>query len=266
MQTLNMALVQADLAWHDPEANRRHLGELIRGRCEGADLVVLPEMFTTGFTMQAGDFAETMDGATVSWMRELAARLDAAVCGSLIIGGEGSYRNRFVLAEPTGRLQHYDKRHLFAMAGEDQVYAAGRRRQVMEFRGWRLCPMICYDLRFPAWSRNTEDFDLLLYVANWPDRRSEHWRVLARARAIENQCYVAAVNRVGRDGKGHEYSGDSALVDHAGTLLWQCQGREEVGRGQLDRAALLAYRQRFPFLAERDPLPPWNGGLPGDGS
>jgi predicted amidohydrolase len=252
MSTLNLTLVQANLTWHQPEQNRLHLQQLLRTGCGATDMVVLPEMFTTGFTMQAEDFAESMRGPTVQWMSKLALELDAAVCGSLIVKDNGDFRNRFVFALPGGQLLHYDKRHLFAMAGEDRSYAAGRRRAVVEFRGWRICPMICYDLRFPAWSRNTEEFDLLVYVANWPDRRREHWRVLCRARAIENQCYVAAVNRVGTDGKGHAYSGDSTLVDYAGEERWQCAGKEAVRTLSLDREAMTAYRERFPFLADRD--------------
>ena len=252
MTTLTVSLVQADLAWHQPETNRHHLQSLMQAVPDDADVVVLPEMFTTGFTMEAVELAETMDGPSVSWMRHRARVMDAAVCGSLIIGEHGQYVNRFILAEPDGTLHHYDKRHLFAMAGEHRCYMPGQERVVVEFRGWRICPMICYDLRFPVWSRNDLDFDLLLYVANWPHRRRLHWQVLGRARAIENQCYVAMVNRVGTDAKGLEYVGDSSLVDYAGEVLWCREKTEEVFSARLDRGAMLAYRERFPFLADRD--------------
>jgi len=256
MSTLNITLVQADLAWHQPEQNRRHIQHLVCRSCGDTDMVVLPEMFTTGFTMQAEDFAETMQGPTVQWMNSLAQELDAAVCGSVIISENGRFFNRFVFAMPGGDVASYDKRHLFAMAGEHRSYSAGERREIVTFRGWRICPMICYDLRFPSWSRNTDDFDLLVYVANWPDRRREHWQVLCRARAIENQCYVAAVNRVGTDGKGHDYSGDSALFDFAGEERWHSAGGEAVRTLILDRQAMAAYRERFPFLADRDRIGP----------
>ena len=252
MSTLNISLVQADLVWHRPGENREHLQAMLQDVSPESDLVVLPEMFTTGFTMQAEEFAEDMDGPGVCWMQARARQLDAAVCGSLIIRERGAFVNRFVLAEPDGTLHHYDKRHLFGMAGEDGSYISGRSRTVIEFRGWRICPMICYDLRFPVWSRNDLDYDLLVYVANWPSRRRLHWQVLARARAIENQCYVAAVNRVGIDANGLEYLGDSSLVDFAGDVKWCCEGLQQVHNASLDRDALVAYRARFPFLEDRD--------------
>lgn len=252
MSTLNISLVQADLVWHRPGENLEHFEVMLQDVASDSDLVVLPEMFTTGFTMQAEEFAEDMDGPGVCWMQARARQLDAAVCGSLIIREHGAFVNRFVLAEPDGTLHHYDKRHLFGMAGEDGSYIAGGSRTVIEFRGWRICPMICYDLRFPVWSRNDLDYDLLLYVANWPSRRRLHWQVLARARAIENQCYVAAVNRVGIDAKGLEYLGDSSLVDFAGDVKWCCEGLQQVHNASLDREALVSYRERFPFLEDRD--------------
>jgi omega-amidase len=252
MSKLNISLVQANLAWHQPQQNRDHLRLMLERVSRASDLVVLPEMFTTGFTMQAAEFAESMDGPSVSWMRERARELDAALCGSLIVVEDGKYLNRFVLAEPDGTLNYYDKRHLFAMAGEHDSYTAGRSRQVINFRGWRICPMICYDLRFPVWSRNDLDYDLLVYVANWPSRRRSHWKALAMARAIENQCYVATVNRVGADAKGLEYLGDSSLVDFTGEVQWCCEANEDVHNAILDRSAMVAYRQRFPFLRDRD--------------
>jgi omega-amidase len=252
MQTFNISLVQADLAWHQPQRNRDHLQLMLERVSAASDLVVLPEMFTTGFTMHAEEFAESMDGPSVDWMKARAMELDAAVCGSLIVKVDSAAVNRFVMAEPDGTVHCYDKRHLFAMAGEDDHYVAGKSRVVVEFRGWRICPMICYDLRFPVWSRNDLDYDLLVYVANWPSRRRSHWTALSRARAIENQCYVASVNRVGVDAKGLEYTGDSTLVDHSGAVIWCCEGREEVHNASLDRSALSTYRERFPFLRDKD--------------
>lgn len=260
MSTLNISLVQADLVWQQPGKNREHLQGLLESIAGPTDLVVLPEMFSTGFTMEAADWAEPMDGPTVGWMQARAAQLDAALCGSLIIAEGGHFVNRFLVVEPGGRIHHYDKRHLFTMAGEDRSFTPGQRRVVLNYRGWRICPLVCYDLRFPVWSRNDSDYDLLLYVANWPSRRRHHWTLLSRARAVENQCYVAAVNRVGTDAKGLDYLGDSTLVDFSGDVLWSCEGQEQVYTGQLDRDALQAYRQRFPFLADRDRFEVDSGG------
>jgi len=247
---LRVTLVQTALAWQDPPANRRNLAAHFRGLVGHTDLVVLPEMFSTGFSMAAESLAEEMDGPTVGWMREEAAALGSVITGSLIVREQGRCRNRLVWARPDGSVAHYDKRHLFRMANEQQHYVAGDRRLVVEIKGWRVCPMVCYDLRFPVWSRCRDDYDALLYVANWPARRAHAWATLLRARAIENLCYVVGVNRVGRDGNGASYAGDSVALDFLGQPLGSEGGGDRVETAVLDLESLQAYRRDFP--AQRD--------------
>ena len=247
---LELALIQSELAWQDPAANRAQF-QLLLEQARGADLIVLPEMFSTGFSMDSAALAEPENGPTSQWLLEQAARLQAVICGSLIIqAADGSYRNRLLWARPDGSLAHYDKRHLFRMAGEHKHYAAGDAQVLLELHGWRIRPLICYDLRFPVWSRDPHSTDLLLYVANWPAARGQHWNRLLPARAIENLCYVAAVNRIGQDGKGHLYSGDSQVLDFQGDSLLQAGEAAGVFRVVVSAAQLAAYRQRFP--ADRD--------------
>lgn len=249
---LRVTLVQPDTAWQDAPANRRQLAARFRGLPGHTDLVVLPEMFTTGFSMQGEELAEPMDGPTIAWMREESAALGCAITGSLIVSDAGQQFNRLFWANPDGSFAHYDKRHLFRMAREQQHYAAGSKRLVVEYRGWRVCPMICYDLRFPVWSRNRDDYDLLLYVANWPARRRHAWRTLLRARAIENLSYVAGVNRVGVDGNGVDYSGDSVAIDFAGQPLTYEHDGDAVETAVLDRQLLVTYRDSFPAHLDAD--------------
>jgi predicted amidohydrolase len=251
MRNLNIALVQTELTWQDPPANRARLERAVE-EARGADLVLLPEMFATGFTMEPQACAEDMDGPTVEWLRAQAASTGAAVGGSLAMHVDGGYRNRFLLATPDGALQHYDKRHLFRMAGEQNHYVAGAERVVFAWQGWRLCAQVCYDLRFPVWSRNRGDYDALLYVANWPARRREHWRALLVARAIENQCFVLGVNRTGLDGKGIEYAGDSLVIDPWGRVLCDPQRREGVHAAMLEAATLEECREKFPVHLDAD--------------
>lgn len=251
MPTLNVSLVQADLAWHDPDANRERLARHVEA-LPPTDVIVLPEMFTTGFTMEAAAHAETMDGPSIAWMGELARGRDAAVCGSLIVREDGCHYNRFCWVTPEGEVDTYDKRHLFRMAGEDRDYTPGRRRRVMEWRGMRLLPLVCYDLRFPVWSRNVEGFDLILCVANWPTPRRHAWQTLLRARAIENSCYVAGVNRVGRDGNDVAYGGDSAVLDYLGQPLATLAEVEATVTVALETAPLQRFRERFPFHLDAD--------------
>lgn len=249
---LRVTLVQADLAWQAPATNRRALAAHFRGLAGHTDLVVLPEMFTTGFSMDSEGLAEDMHGPTVEWMREEAASLGCAIAGSLIVrDGERRY-NRLVWARPDGSTVHYDKRHLFRMANEHAHYAAGDRRVVVDVKGWRVCPMICYDLRFPVWSRSLGDYDALLYVANWPQRRAPAWSTLLRARAIENQCYVVGVNRVGKDGNGVTYAGDSVAVDFVGRPLSGEGGGDRVETVVFDLESLRAYRESFPAHLDAD--------------
>ncbi|WP_028240015.1 amidohydrolase [Stutzerimonas azotifigens] len=251
---LEIALVQTDLAWQDPERNRAHFADLLT-RARGADLIVLPEMFTTGFSMESAELAEDVGGTSTAWMLRQAQALDAVVTGSLIIrAGDGRHYNRLLWARPDGSLAHYDKRHLFRMAGEHKHYTAGDRQALFEVNGWRVRPLICYDLRFPVWSRDPYDTDLLVYTANWPAARRQHWNRLLPARAIENLCYVAAVNRVGTDGKGHPYSGDSQVLDFQGDALLAAEAGDGVFRTRLSAEGLAAYRERFPAYQDADPF------------
>lgn len=249
---LELALIQTTLAWQDPAANRKHFQALLE-QAHGADLVLLPEMFSTGFSMESAALAEPEDGPTTRWMREQAQAVGAVIGGSLIIqAADGSYRNRFLWAQPDGCLAHYDKRHLFRMAGEHQHYSAGEQRVIVELKGWRVRPLICYDLRFPVWARNTGDTDLLIYTASWPALRRNHWNRLLPARAIENLCYVAGVNRVGEDPNGHAYSGDSQVLDFQGDALLAAGEGDGVFRVRLSSEALNAYRERFPAHLDAD--------------
>ena len=251
MQDLNVAVVQPDIVWQSPEANRDRLQAAMQDLV-GVDLVLLPEMFATGFTMAPAGCAEAMQGESVAWLRARAAAIGAAVAGSLAISDESGYLNRFLFARPEGVLDTYDKRPLCRMAGEHEVYAPGTRRAIVEWRGWRLCPMVCYDLRFPVWSRNRGDYDALIYVANWPERRREHWRALLVARAIENQAYVVGVNRVGVDGNGVAYAGESLVVDPWGQVLLDAGSGACVGRARFSAATLAACRERFPVHLDAD--------------
>nr|WP_298140024.1 amidohydrolase [uncultured Pseudomonas sp.] len=249
---LELALIQTELAWQDPAANREHFETLLE-QAHGADLVVLPEMFSTGFSMDSAALAEPEGGPTSVWMLDQARRIDAVVAGSLIIqAADGSYRNRLLWARPDGTMAHYDKRHLFRMAGEHKHYAAGAEQVLLELNRWRVRPLICYDLRFPVWSRDPHTTDLLLYTANWPAARRQHWNRLLPARAIENLCYVVAVNRVGEDGKGHGYTGDSQVLDFQGEPLLDAGETDGVFRVRLSAAELAAYRERFPAHLDAD--------------
>lgn len=249
---LELALIQTSLAWHDPAANRLHFEPLLQ-QARGAALVILPEMFSTGFSMESAALAEPEDGPTTLWLREQAQDIGAVICGSLIIqAADGSYRNRLLWARPDGSLAHYDKRHLFRMAGEHKHYSAGDQQVVLELNGWRVRPLICYDLRFPVWSRDAAGTDLLLYTANWPSARRQHWNRLLPARAIENLCYVAAVNRIGEDGKGHGYTGDSQVLDFQGEALLAAGDGDGVFRATLSSQALDTYRERFPAHLDAD--------------
>ncbi len=257
---LRISLVQGDTRWHDPAANRVHYAALLAPLAGATDLVVLPETFTSGFSNDAVHKAEDMDGPTVEWIRAQARALDAAVTGSVQLRtGEGVF-NRLLWATPDGGLRHYDKRHLFRYAGEHKRYAAGRERLTVEWKGWRINPQICYDLRFPVFCRNRHgaeradgmDFDLQVFVANWPAPRAHAWRTLLRARAIENLCYVAAVNRVGTDGNGLSYDGDSVVADFLGQPQLELRGREQVATTTISAAALSAYRESFPAMLDAD--------------
>jgi predicted amidohydrolase len=256
MQALKVSLVQGATRWHDPAGNRDYYAGLM-APLTASDLILLPETFTSGFSNEAIHNAETMDGPTIAWLRAQARVLDAAVCGSVQLRVEGKVYNRLLFATPDGEVKHYDKRHLFRYAGEHERYAAGAERLIVEWRGWRICPLVCYDLRFPVYSRNRHadgkfDYDLVLFVANWPTPRREPWRTLLRARAIENLSYCAGLNRVGTDGNGLSYSGDSAVIDFLGTPLAELGAQEQTVTVSLDAAALAEHRARFPAWMDAD--------------
>jgi omega-amidase len=260
MNDLRITLVQGDTRWHDPAGNRDYYGELIAGLRGQTDLVVLPETFTSGFSNEAIAQAETMDGPTVAWLREQAKALDAAVCGSVQLREGDQVFNRMLFAMPDGALHTYDKRHLFRYGREHERYTAGRERLTVEWRGWRICPLVCYDLRFPVFARNRYDverpgqldYDLLLFVANWPSARAYPWKTLLRARAIENLCYVAGLNRVGTDGNNLHYSGDSAVIDFLGQPVSECADEPVVVTTRLQAKELAAHRERFPAMLDGD--------------
>ncbi len=252
MTTLTVAIVQAELHWHDAPANRTMFADYIHSLAGSADLIVLPEMFTTGFTMDAAAHAETMDGDSVAWMREMAAEAKANLCGSLIVDESGAFYNRFINVAPSGELTTYDKRHLFRLADEQHHYAPGQSRVTFDIDGFRFCPMVCYDLRFPVWSRNRGDFDVLIYVANWPSRRHFAWETLLRARAIENLAYGIGVNRNGNDGNGLPYVGGSTVVDYLGADLAALGSDNGVATAVLDLKALREFRERFAFHLDAD--------------
>lgn len=252
MRDLSVTLVQADLAWLDPPANRRRLDALIGEHETPGSLVVLPEMFATGFTLEPAPCAETMDGESVAWLAATAQRHGVTLCGSLVIRDGPRFHNRLVWMPPDGAWRCYDKRHLFRMAGEHERYSPGHERVVMMLDGWRVCPLICYDLRFPVWSRGADAFDLQLYVANWPAARRSAWRALLPARAVENQCYAIGVNRVGTDGNAVAYCGDSLVADHLGNVVADLGDGERVVTVHLDADALLRYRAKFPAWQDAD--------------
>ncbi|GLR10342.1 amidohydrolase [Mixta theicola] len=251
MSNLTLSLLQQPLVWMDGEANLAHFDTLLAS-LSGCDLIVLPEMFTTGFAMEAARKSLSQE-RVVAWLGQHARRLNAMVGGSAALQTEKGAVNRFLLVEPDGRVHHYDKRHLFRMGDEHHHYVAGDRREIVEWRGWRILPQVCYDLRFPVFSRNRNDYDLALYVANWPEARSHHWQALLMARAIENQAYVAGCNRVGEDGKSLRYSGDSQIISPQGRVLESGEPHQPaVLHAGLSLEELKAYRERFPAWRDAD--------------
>ena len=255
MQDLRVTLVQTELAWLDPAANRQHLAHQVLPVAGTTDLIVLPEMFTTGFMMEPERSAESANGPTVDWMCSLAAQTKAVVTGSVATRDNERYYNRLLWVTPKGTVSSYDKRHLFRMAKEHEHYSFGTKRIVVELHGWRICPLICYDLRFPVWSRNgtaNAQYDLLIYVANWPERRRYAWQTLLRARAIENLCYCVGVNRIGRDGSDIRYAGDSVALDYLGQPLTDISETAFVQTISLNHQALSDFRRKFPAHLDAD--------------
>jgi predicted amidohydrolase len=258
MAPVTFTLIQTALHWEDKAANLQQLEQKLQTLPQSVQIVVLPEMFSTGFSMNAERLAETMDGPTVAWMKKMATTKKIILTGSLIIKEEEQYYNRAIWMQPNGHCGWYNKRHLFAYAGEKEHYTAGRQRFIASVNGWRVALQVCYDLRFPVWSRQQFDakkgfeYDVLLYVANWPQRRSVAWKTLLQARAIENQCYVIGVNRVGEDGNGIWHSGDSMVVDPLGEVLYHKADAEDMFTITLQKEALQQVRDKFPFWRDAD--------------
>jgi omega-amidase len=249
---MKIALIQSSLVWENPAANRSHFEAKINSVSEEVDLIVLPEMFTTGFTMDPFSVAECMDGETVSWMVSLAKAKNCAMTGSLIITEDKAFFNRLFFVFPSGEIQYYNKRHLFSLAGEDKIYTSGQEKVIVEYKGFKICPLICYDLRFPVFSRNVENYDVLLYAANWPKPRINAWDSLLKARAIENMCYVIGVNRIGLDNNNHEYVGHSQAIDFLGNYLVDFFEEEAVKIVTLNKDLMLETRQKLNFLNDKD--------------
>ena len=253
MENLNIAILQANLHWENSSENLVMFDELLQQISEKTDLIILPEMFSTGFSMNAENLAETMNGKSVEWMKKKAGELESAITGSLIITENGNYFNRLFFVYPDGSYKTYDKRHTFTLAKEDQTYTAGKERLVVDFKGWKICPLICYDLRFPVYARNTEDYDVLIYVANWPEKRVNAWDALLKARAIENMSYCVGVNRTGEDGDGYVYNGHSAVYDCLGNAMTTLD-REAIFVEELElkRSHIREMRGKLKFLEDRD--------------
>ena len=250
---MKVTVVQTDIAWEDKSANLMKLEKMLDFSPGFTDLIVLPEMFTTGFTMNPKEFAERDDSETFRWMQKIAGVKEAGICGSFITESDGAFYNRFIFVSPAGDIFKYDKRHLFSIYGEDQKYTRGKERLVFTYGGFRILPIICYDLRFPVWIRNRNDYDLIICVANWPESRRGVWNTLLRARAIENQCYVAGVNRIGKEGSGTDTAGESALIDAKGrNILCMKENLEGHATADLSLPDLLKFRKEFPVWQDAD--------------
>ncbi|TRX35261.1 nitrilase family protein [Flavobacterium restrictum] len=249
---MKIALIQTQLYWENPTKNRNHFEEKINAITEQVDLIVLPEMFTTGFTMRPNHVAETMQGETITWLKVLAKAKNSAITGSLAITEKDSFYNRLVFVFPSGEIKFYDKRHLFSLAGEDKTYTSGNQKLIVEYLGWKICPLICYDLRFPVFARNVEDYDILIYVANWPKIRINAWDILLQARSVENMCYTIGVNRTGFDNTNYEHNGHSQAVDFMGNYIVEPQETEDVFMLDLNKEKLLTARKKLNFLSDKD--------------
>ncbi|PJJ10424.1 putative amidohydrolase [Flavobacterium sp. 1] len=249
---MKIALIQSSLFWENPKENRNHFEKKINGITDDVDLIVLPEMFTSGFTMNPQNVAETMQGETITWLIHLAKAKDMAITGSLVITEKGNFYNRLVFVFPSGEIRFYDKKHLFTLAGENEVYTAGTKKLIIEYKGWKICPLICYDLRFPVFARNAEDYDVLIYVANWPKIRINAWDALLKARAIENMCYVVGVNRIGEDDNKFQHNGHSQSINFLGDYMLEPVESKGVFIVKLDKAELISFRKKFNFLRDRD--------------
>lgn len=252
MQDLKISLIQSDLHWEDINANIQQL-EIKINQLDPTDLIVLPEMFTTGFTMNSRALAVDMNGGEVSWMKRMASSKNSLIVGSMIVKEQGKFFNRLIWAFPDGKIEFYDKRHLFRMAEENSFFDAGKKRTIIQYKGWNINGLICYDLRFPIWSRSIKnEYDLLIYVASWPEPRRTAWKDLLKARAHENQCFVVGVNRAGEDGKGMFYTGDSAMIDFKGTYLIEPFEGDGVKSHSINLKELKDYKEKFPAYMDAD--------------
>lgn len=252
MDVLKISTIQTNLYWESIDANLHQLAKKIAALKNSTDIIVLPEMFSTGFSMTPAKFAEKPKGKTFEWLQQQAALTNAVITGSYIVKEKGNYFNRLIWMFPDGRFQSYDKKHLFSLSDEPKHYTAGNKKLIVNYKGWKICPLICYDLRFPVWSRNIENYDLLIYVANWPEKRAHHWRSLLMARAIENQVYTVGVNRVGADGNNFSHSGDTSVIDYAGKIVLHTAQVENITTLELDYKEQQNFRNRFQFLADKD--------------
>jgi omega-amidase len=261
MSQLTITTIQTDLVWENKQANLQILEKKIKSIKEHTEVIVLPEMFSTGFSMQPHLFAETMDGETVAWMKHIATKQKVIITGSIIIQEEQHYYNRLIWMLPNGQFGYYNKRHLFAFGGEDKQYTAGNKKLIASVKGWKINLQVCYDLRFPVWARQTpitDDgnesplYDLIIYVANWPQKRNLAWKTLLQARAIENQCYCVGVNRVGTDGNNIYHSGDSSVINPMGEILYLKSDEEDINTITLEKSLLKEVREKFPFWKDAD--------------
>ncbi len=250
---MKLTLIQPDITWENKPRNLEKLGEMISAIPAGTDIVILPEMFSTGFSMNPAELAESPKSVTFDWMHDIAAKFNFGICGSYIISENSNFYNRWIFVSPDGDVWIYDKRHLFSISGEEALFTRGEKRVVFKFRGIRICPNVCYDLRFPVWSRNRNDYDLLINSANWPESRRDVWITLLKARALENQCFTAGVNRFGIDGTGIKYCGDSMILGPKGEIIAEGkQNKESVITGEISLDELSHFRKKFPVLDNID--------------
>lgn len=248
---LVLALVQTNLIWKDKAANLSNIEHIIQQNKKKTDVIILPEMFNTAFSVDDMQAAEDMQGDTMQWMQRMAQEQQAAICGSILWKENNQYFNRFLWVEPEGMIQTYDKHHLFSLVGEQQLLTNGKQKTLIYYKGWKVQPFVCYDIRFPAWCQNDDNADLQIYVANWPQKRIHHWKLLLQSRAIENQCYVSGVNRLGNDFYKNAHNGQSAVIDFAGETLIDCDDRDGIEIVKLSKENLEKHRERYPFWKDR---------------
>ncbi|HPN18547.1 MAG TPA: amidohydrolase [Chitinophagales bacterium] len=248
---LNIALIQTDLVWKDRKTNLSNIEKIFSSIKEDIDIIILPEMFTTAFCVDDVRLAEDINGGTTSWMQRMAKEKNAAICGSILYKEDSHYYNRFLFVEPNGKIHFYNKHHLFSLVNEHQYLTKGNDKLVISFRGWKLQPFICYDIRFPAWCQNDENADVQIYVANWPAKRIHHWKLLLQARATENQCYVVGVNRIGTDFYGNAHNGQSAVIDYSGKEICHLADKNGIEVVKLSKENLENHKERYPFWKDR---------------